>query len=70
MTLEIPKEGGPLYVRTWSLDWGEGQTVNDLIAASTKPISPDPIEVPEGLKGNLLVSSVDALANWGRKSAP
>ena len=69
MTQEIPKEGGPLYSRTRYLDQDEGQTVNDLIAASTEPISPDPIEVPDDLKGNVLVSSVDALVNWGRKSA-
>ena len=27
------------------------------------------IEVPDDLKSNLLVTSVDALVNWGRKSA-
>ncbi|MFQ6030394.1 MAG: NADH-quinone oxidoreductase subunit B [Dehalococcoidia bacterium] len=69
MTREISKEGGSLYSRTRNLDRDEGQTVNDLIAASTDPISPDPIEVPEDLEGNVLVSSVDALVNWGRKSA-
>ena len=27
------------------------------------------IEVPDDLKGNLVVTSIDALVNWGRKSA-
>jgi NADH-quinone oxidoreductase subunit B len=62
-------EGGPLYDRTWSIDREEGQAVNDLIAASAEPMEPAGIQVPEDLKGNLLVTSVDALVNWGRKSA-
>ena len=66
---EIPGEGGPLYARTWEIDRSEGQGINDLIAASTEPIEVEAIEVPEDLKGNLLVTSVDALVNWGRKSA-
>jgi NADH-quinone oxidoreductase subunit B len=61
--------GGPLYDRTWGIDWEEGQAVNDLIAASTEPMELAAIQVPEDLKGNLLVTSVDALVNWGRKSA-
>ena len=62
-------EGGPLHARTWGIDREEGQAVNDLIAASTEPMELAAIEVPEDLKGNLLVTSVDALVNWGRKSA-
>src|SRR5918992_4106471 len=65
----IPMEGCPLHARTWGIDREEGQAVNDLIAASTEPMELAAIEVPEDLKGNLLVTSVDALVNWGRKSA-
>ena len=43
--------------------------MNDLIAASQTPIAAPFIEVPEDLKRNLLVTSVDALVNWSRKSA-
>ena len=43
--------------------------VNDLIAVSSEPIEVPFIEVPEDLKNNLVVTSVDALVNWGRKSA-
>jgi NADH-quinone oxidoreductase subunit B len=67
--VQIPREGGPLYDRTWDIDRREGTAVNDLIAASAEPIEIPAIEVPEDLKGNLVVSSVDALVNWGRKSA-
>ena len=49
------------------LDRDEAQTVNDLIATSTEPISPDHIEVPEDLKGNMLVSSLDALVSRWRE---
>lgn len=66
---ELPQDGGPLQDRTWGLDQEEGRTVNDLIAVSTAPLETPSIEVPEDLKQNLLVTSVDALVNWGRKSA-
>jgi NADH-quinone oxidoreductase subunit B len=64
-----PEQGGPLYARTWRIDREEGQAVNDVIATSVEPMEPPAIQVPEDLKGNLLVTSVDALVNWGRKSA-
>ncbi len=60
---------GPLHERTWGIDRDEGQIVNDLISVSTEPIEVPFIEVPDDLKNNLLVTSVDALVNWGRKSA-
>lgn len=66
---ELPQDGGPLQDRTWGLDREEGRTVNDLIAVSAAPLETPSIEVPEDLKQNLLVTSVDALVNWGRKSA-
>ncbi len=67
--VELPREGGALHDRTWAIDAEEGRTVNDLIAVSTAPIETPSIEVPDDLKHNLLVTSVDALVNWGRKSA-
>ena len=67
--VEIAPEGGPLHARTWGIDREEGQTVNELIAVSGEPIETPSIQVPADLKGNLLVTSIDALVNWGRKSA-
>ena len=67
--VEILYEGGPLHNRTWDIDRSEGQLVTDLIATSTEPIEAPTIDVPDDLKGNLVVTSIDALVNWGRKSA-
>ena len=36
---------------------------------NTEPIAEPLIEVPDDLKRNLAVTSLDALVNWGRKSA-
>jgi NADH-quinone oxidoreductase subunit B len=67
--VELPGGAGPLHSRTWDMDRAEGQTVTDLIAASSAPLEAPFIEVPDDLKGNLVVTSIDALVNWGRKSA-
>jgi len=67
--VELSQEGGALYNRTWGIDRSEGQLVNDLMAASAEPLEAPAIAVPHDLKGNLVVTSVDALVNWGRKSA-
>ena len=67
--VQLPKEGGPLHARTWDIDREEGQTVKDLINVSSEPIAEPLIQVPEDLKGNLVVTSIDSLINWSRKSA-
>ncbi len=66
---ELMPGGGPLHDRTWDIDRSEGQVVNNLIAASQFPIEVPAIDVPDDLKRNLMVTSVDALVNWSRKSA-
>ena len=67
--MELSGSQGPLHDRTWGIDREEGQIVNELISVSTDPIEVPFIEVPDDLKNNLLVTSIDALVNWGRKSA-
>ena len=67
--VELSQEGGALHDRTWDIDRDEGRTVNELMAVSASPIETPSIEVPDDLKHNLVVTSVDALVNWGRKSA-
>ena len=67
--VELTPGGGPLHNRTWEIDRSEGQVVNDLMAASQLPIEVPMIEVPDDLQRNLMVTSVDALVNWSRKSA-
>ncbi len=67
--VDLTYNSEPLPSRTWDIDRAEGQSVSDLIAASTAPLEVPFIEVPDDLKGNLVVTSIDALVNWGRKSA-
>lgn len=67
--VEIAGGSEPLHDRTWGIDREEGQTVADLMAVSAEPIRTPLIEVPDDLQGNLVVTSIDALVNWGRKSA-
>ena len=67
--MEISKGDGPLNSRTWAIDREEGSTVQHLKDTSLAPLSEPSIDVPDDLKGNLVVTSVDALVNWGRKSA-
>ena len=67
--MEITRGDGPLSSRTWALDQDEGSTVQDLKDTSVQPLSEPLVDVPDDLKGNLVVTSVDALVNWSRKSA-
>ncbi|MFQ5860769.1 MAG: NADH-quinone oxidoreductase subunit B [Dehalococcoidia bacterium] len=61
--------GQPLYSVTWEMDQEEGETVESLRLTCTTPF-PDPLlEVPEDFRRNLAVTTLDALMNWGRKSA-
>ena len=59
----------PLHDTTWDLDRKEGSYVNELKATHTEPLSEPLLEVPDDLGRNIAVTSVDALVNWGRKSA-
>ena len=59
----------PLYGTSWELDRAEGEHINDLISSHTEALADPLIEVPSDLQRNLAVTSVDALVNWGRKSA-
>ena len=67
--MEISKGDGPLHARTWGLDQDEGGAVQHLKDTATSPLAEPLIEVPDDLKKNILVTSVDALVNWSRKSA-
>ena len=66
---DTPMKSIHLHATTWELDRVEGQYVNDLKASHTEPLADPLVEVPDDLERNLLVTSVDALLNWGRKSA-
>ena len=59
----------PLYATSWELDRVEGEYINKLKATRTVPLADPLLEVPDDLKRNLAITSVDALINWSRKSA-
>jgi NADH-quinone oxidoreductase subunit B len=59
----------PLHETTWDIDREEGAYVNNLKLTNTEPLAEPLVEVPDDLKRNLAVTSVDALLNWGRKSS-
>jgi NADH-quinone oxidoreductase subunit B len=67
----ISLQGGrvPLYTATWELDRAEGDYINNLKATHVQPLAEPLIEVPDDLKRNLAVTSVDAMLNWGRKGS-
>jgi len=74
--VEVGEEGNvslekplPLYKTTRELDIAEGKTIEEMRLTSKQPYPVPDIQVPPGLERNLLVTSVDALLNWGRRSA-
>lgn len=53
----------------WDFDQIEGETIEQL-KWSAQEAFPEPlIEVPSDIRSNVAVTSVDALLNWGRRSA-
>ncbi len=61
--------GLSLHHTTWELDRDEGAYVNHLKATHTEALAEPLIEVPDEFDRNVAITSVDALINWGRKSA-
>lgn len=59
----------PLYSTTLEMDREEGAYINYLKSNNVEPLAEPIIEVPDDLQRNLAVTSIDALVNWGRKSA-
>ena len=67
--IELPGNTIPLHSTTLELDREEGAYINHLKANNVAPLAEPLVEVPDDLQRNLAVTSVDALLNWGRKSA-
>ena len=59
----------PLYSTTWELDREEGAVINDMKATHIEPFARDSIQVDPEFERNVVVTSVDALLNWSRKSS-
>jgi len=66
--MEIKPAGKYIYPDI-ELDREEGQVIEDLKANSQQPISDPDQWLDEELEQNILLTSVDALINWGRRSS-
>ena len=72
---ETPERGAvggvkiPLHATTWDMDRGEGAVINDMKATHIDPFARDSIQVAPEFERNVVVTSVDALLNWSRKSS-
>ena len=55
----------------WSLDLDrqEGAEINALIAASPRQYLDEGLTIPDDLRRNVMITSVDALASWSRKNS-
>ena len=58
----------PLYTTTSDLDKNEGKLINDMKSTHLTPYN-EPILDQEDLDKNIMISSVDQLINWARKSS-
>ena len=57
------------YFDSLSLDYSEGKEIQYLKDTSLAPLAEPLIDVPNDVANNIAVTSIDALLNWGRKSA-
>ena len=58
----------PLYTTTSDLDRNEGELINDMKSTHLTPYSEHILD-QEDLNKNIMISSVDQLINWARKSS-
>jgi len=64
--MEIEKPGFDFDFSLDEMDQDEGKQIEDLMARSQQPL-PDPDEwLEETLRGNVLVTTIDKVLNWGR----
>ena len=59
----------PLHDTTWDVDIEEGSVINHIKSTHQEALAEPIIEAPDDLNRNVAVTSIDALVNWGRKSA-
>ncbi len=59
----------PLHDTTWGEDRDEGAVVNDMKATRLESFAKDAIQVAPDFDRNVVITSVDYLLNWSRKSS-
>ena len=65
----VPLPDIPLWSQTTQLDHDEGEIISNMKATHVSPYPEPLVEVPDDLKRNFLVTTLDSLLNWGRKSS-
>ena len=65
----VPVPEPALSQQTFASDREEGEIINNLKATRTTAYEEPSLEVPDEFKRNFIVTSVDTLLNWGRKSS-
>ncbi len=65
----VPTPGHPLASLTWDIDRAEGELTARMKATHTAPFPEPLLEAPTDLERNVIVTSMDFLLNWSRKSS-
>ncbi len=65
----VPLPDNPLWSQTSQFDREEGEIINNMKATRVSPYPEPLVEVPDDLKRNLVITTLDSLLNWGRKSS-
>ena len=66
---QLPEDLSPLSRETWHKDEEEGNEVNHMKATRLRPYSTPTLEAADSSDRNIIVTSVDTLLNWARKSS-
>ena len=65
----VPLPDTPLWSQTTQYDREEGEIISNMKATRVSPYPEPIVEVPDDLKRNLMITTLDSLLNWGRKSS-
>ncbi len=65
----VPLPDTPLWSQTTQYDREEGEIISNMKATRVAPYPEPIVEVPDDLKRNLMITTLDSLLNWGRKSS-
>ena len=65
----VPLPDSPLWSQTTQFDSEEGAIISDMKATRVSPYPEPLVEPPDDLKRNVMVTTLDSLLNWGRKSS-
>jgi NADH-quinone oxidoreductase subunit B len=58
-----------LIKTTWDVDKAEGAEINQMKASHLEPFPEPLVEAPDELRRSAIITSVDTLLNWARKSS-